>query len=460
MSEDWTERYRPSSLDDVIGNPKAVADLRKWAEGWHAGKGYKKAAVLMGPPGVGKTSAALALANDMGWGTVEMNASDQRTGGAIDEIALRGSQFNTFTADGEYLDEKSGGRKLIILDEADNLFGNADRGAMPAIVRLIRGTKQPVILIVNDFYALSRKSSVIKSSTLQIRFQKPRASSISKALAAIAAAEGVSADRAALDSIAETAAGDVRAAVRDLQAISLGRDSITAVDASELSGRDVRGDMFSLMAAIFRGDDPMAARQAMRSVDESPDHIALWVDENLPREYRDRGDLVRGYENLSRADIFLGRTMRRRHFRLWAYAGDMMSAGVCSAKRNRPASRDAFRFPGYLMTMSRSRKTRQTRASACAKISATMHTSPARVASDVLPYLRLSMGNSLSLRRAVVRSAGLDEEELAYVMEADMDSDVVRSAFSHEATETAAKGGKRAEGPAEHPASQKSLFQF
>ena len=158
MSEDWTEKYRPRSLSGVVGNPKAVGELRKWADSWSTGIPKNRAVILMGPPGVGKTTSAEALAADMGWGIVEMNSSDQRTGEAIRSVALRGAFAQTFGDDGEFRSTADGGRKLIVLDEADSLFGNADRGAMPVINELIKETRQPVILIVNDFYELSRKS--------------------------------------------------------------------------------------------------------------------------------------------------------------------------------------------------------------------------------------------------------------------------------------------------------------
>jgi len=178
VSPDWTEKYRPQTLDGVVGNPQAVNDLRNWANQWNSGTPRNKAVVLMGPPGIGKTTSAEALARDMGWGIVEMNASDQRTADAIRSIALRGAYSDTFSDSGEFLSSTEGGRKLIVLDEADSLFGNVDRGAVPAIVELIRETRQPVVLIVNDFYALSRKSSAIKAETLQITFKRPVPASI------------------------------------------------------------------------------------------------------------------------------------------------------------------------------------------------------------------------------------------------------------------------------------------
>ena len=63
--ESWAEKYRPQSLSDIIGNTKVINDLKSWAGSWGE-KMIKKGVILSGPPGCGKTSAAIALASDMG----------------------------------------------------------------------------------------------------------------------------------------------------------------------------------------------------------------------------------------------------------------------------------------------------------------------------------------------------------------------------------------------------------
>ena len=102
--------------------------------------------------------------------------------------------------------------KLIVLDEADSLYGNADRGAMPAIMELVRHSKQPVILICNDFYGLSKKSSAIKTETFQITFRKPQTASIEKVLMKICAKEHAHVEADAIRIIAENAFSDSDAA--------------------------------------------------------------------------------------------------------------------------------------------------------------------------------------------------------------------------------------------------------
>lgn len=429
VSPDWTEKYRPQTLDAVVGNPQAVNDLRNWATLWNRGTPKNKAVVLMGPPGIGKTTSAEALARDMGWGIVEMNASDQRTADAIRSVALRGAYSDTFSDTGEFLSSVDGGRKLIVLDEADSLFGNADRGAVPAIVELIRETRQPVILIVNDFYALSRKSSAIKAETLQITFKRPVPASIVKALRKIVTAEGIEADTEALSAIAANSNGDMRAAVRDLESIAMGRTVLTEADTEHLSNRIVQKSIYDLMYTVFRKNEPASARKMMMDVDEDADMVMLWVDENMPYEYKEKGDLVRGYERLSRADIFMGRIRRRQYYGFLRYAGDMMSMGVASAKRSSFVNRERFRSPSYLTKMSRSKGMRSTKKEACLKLAEYTHNSTKRVSQDVVPALRQILLNDVEMRVTLIKEAGLEEDELAYVMGVKTDAKAVKDAF-------------------------------
>ncbi|MFP4169927.1 MAG: replication factor C large subunit [Methanomassiliicoccales archaeon] len=475
MPSDWTELYRPSTLDEVYGNPKAVSELREWAERWESGNPDKKAAVLMGPPGIGKTSAALALANEFDWGVVEMNASDQRNAEAIRSIALRGALFDTFTEEGEFLSSKKGFRKLIILDEADNIFGREDRGGIPAISELVRSTRQPVLLIVNDFYELKRRSSAIKSNSKQIRFNRIKPTTVKKVLSEVCMSENLKASDRTLQLIADNSEGDMRAALRDLQSLAAGRKEIAEMDAGVLDNRMVSKGTQDLMREIFKGSDPGKARRTAWDVDEAPDHLMLWVDENLPAEYRDPRELRDGYEMLSRADLFMGRTRRRQYYGLWSYASDLMTFGVASVKRGKHQGFTRFRFPSYLIKMSRSKGRRGTMNSLSRKLGAYFHTSGSRAREDILPHLcRLFQGDR-DLRVWLTLKLGLEQGEAAFMLGEKVDSnpvkhlmaevDRLREAGSDEAsleglgaTSEEARGGK-VDGEKE-ARSQRSLFEY
>ena len=249
-----------------------------------------------------------------------------------------------------------------------------------------------------------------------------------KALRKIVTAEGIEAETEALAAIAANSNGDMRAAVRDLESIAMGRTVITEADTEHLSNRVVQKSIYDLMYNIFRKNAPASARKMMMDVDEDTDMVMLWVDENMPYEYKDRGDLVRGYERLSRADIFMGRIRRRQYYGFLRYASDMMSMGVASAKRSSFVNRERFRTPSYLTKMSRSKGMRSTKKEACLKLAEFTHNSTKRVSQDVVPALRQMLLNDPEMRVMLIRKAGLEEDELAYVMGVKTDSKAVAAA--------------------------------
>lgn len=430
MPADWTEKYRPQTLADIVGNPGAAAALKQWAESWNQGIPEKRAVLIIGSPGIGKTSSAEALARDMGWSIVEMNASDQRTGDAIREVAQRAAITNTFSADGEYHPATKGGRNLIVLDEADSLYGNADRGALPAINDLVKNAQQPVVLIVNDSYDLLHKSAAIKSGTLQITFRKPTAKAVEGALGRIAKAENVPVEPGALAKIAANADGDLRAAIRDLESLAHGQPAVSAAAADQLSSREDRNDMYDLMGAVFRHRDPAQALQILRRADTDPGTIELWLDENYPYEMPETGDLVRGAERMAKIDLCLGWVTRRMNYGFWSYANQMMTYGMIDARHSDRVSYERFRFPSYLMQMSRSKAVRGVRNSAGLKLGVWLHTASQAMQSEELPYLQLLARQNPTLRVTMIREAGLEPEELGFLLGEKMDSPIVKEAFA------------------------------
>ncbi|MFQ5909796.1 MAG: replication factor C large subunit [Thermoplasmata archaeon] len=425
MMIEWTEKYRPATLSNVVGNRAAIGDLRKWAEAWKTSRG-KKAVILVGAPGIGKTSAALALANDFGWGVVEMNASDTRNADSIRKVALLGALGETFMSDGEYVSSKEGKRKLIILDEADNLFGKEDAGGIGAITETIRNSKQPVVLIVNDYYALTRKSSAIKSLCRTIRFDPLRPSELKTAMREIAKKEGFRIDEEALDHIAERVNGDMRAAVNDLQSLAEGRTEITHDDVIALGYRDARKTIFESVRDILRSGSCRKSRESCMALDESPETLILWIDENLPLEYREPDDLATGFDSLSKADVYLGRVRRKRYYRLWSYASDLMTCGVSVARKSSASGQRSYRFPIWLAKMSRSRAVRRTQRSICERIGEYTVTSSRVAKSDILPSFSFLFVNDFEFRVAMTTRLDLSEREVAFLLGEKEDSSAVK----------------------------------
>ena len=421
----WAEKHRPQTLDDIVGNPSAVSDLKKWAQAWNRGNPDRRALLLQGDPGVGKTSAALALAHDMGWTAIEMNASDARNAEAIRRTATRGSVLQTFSDTGEFLQAREGGRKLIILDEADHVLGREDQGGIAAIVSMIQETRQPVILIVNDYYALTRRSSALRRLCKTVRFQAVNRAAMKSLLRSVCAKEKVDVPDDVLEFVVERSQGDLRSALNDLEAMAIGKTRVASGATGSVGFRDRERSMFAALEEIFRSGDLKRARSAVLELDESPEDLILWVEHNVPREYGDRGDVSRAFEQLSRADVYLGRVRRRQDYGLWSYASEKMSIGVALARQGRPRG-GQLEFPLYLMQMSRSRGTRMARNSLAKKLGRYLHASAALVLTDILPTVKALFREDEELRVRITAQLGLDEKEAAFLLDESEDSHAVK----------------------------------
>lgn len=399
MMIEWTEKYRPRTLSDIVGNGKAVAELKKWAEDWGVDK---KATILYGPPGIGKTSAAYALANDMGWEVIELNASDQRTAAIIQKIAGSAAQTGTF--------EGVSGRRLIILDEADNIYGNADRGGVNAIVDVIKKTNQPIVLIANEYYDMSK---TLRSLCKPIQFRSIQSRSIIPLLRRICRDEGVDYDIEALEVIV-TKASDLRSAINDLQAIAQGRKKLSAEDVV-IGIRDTKGSIFKVMTEIFKGSDPREALYASYTLDENPEDFIHWIDENMPREYKGE-DLANGFESLSRADVFLGRVRRRQNYGLWKHAGEMMTCGVQAARSQEPHGYTPYQPPSLWKKLGQAKSVRAVRDSIATKIGKHCHVSQRYARAELIPFFKMLFKKK---ECAIGISATLDlsQNEIAFLLD-------------------------------------------
>ena len=324
---DWTEVYRPTTLSEVRGNDKARDAFEEWAETWDD---HGDAAILHGSPGVGKTSAAHALANDMGWETVELNASDQRTADVIERFAGRAAK-NATLAGSAGGGGASGGdtdsRQLVVLDEADNIHGTYDRGGASAITELVKNSSQPIVLIANEFYEMSRG---LRNACEEIEFRDVSSRSIVPVLRDICRREEIEYESDALDAIAEANDGDLRGAIKDLQAAAEGRESITAEDVAT-GDRDRAMDLFPFLDAVLKEESAEEALQSAYRVDETPDDLTKWIENNLLGVYEPK-EAARAYDALANADRWLGRVRATQNYSYWRYATDNAAAGVAAAR--------------------------------------------------------------------------------------------------------------------------------
>lgn len=359
---DWAEKYRPQHIADLQGNKEVIRKLVTWAQEWTVGT---KPLLIYGKAGVGKTSTAYALARDMNWDVIELNASDQRTKAAIERVAGSAST-HSFTTN----------RRLILLDEADNLHGSADRGGAKAVVEVIKASQQPIILIANDLYGVD---AAIKAVCEPMVFRSMQSRSLAPLLRSIARQEGKNIDESVLVDIAERASGDIRFAINMLYAACIGIDEHISLTISE---KDKRSTIFDVVSATFEARDPRVLPPLSFEIDETPDQILLWLEENVTL-VKDPYALCVCYHRLSFADQFLGRTLKTQYYTLWRYASGCMLFGVHAAA-NGHVIRAKLNPPSRLKKIGIAKRKRLIRQSLYHTIGTNLHMAQTTVREDYI----------------------------------------------------------------------------
>lgn len=402
----WTEKYKPKSLSEVVGNHDVISIFKGWVKSWLTGKPNQRAAFLYGPSGVGKTVTVEALANDLGLELIEKNASDYRTKERISKFAGLASQYSSF----------SGRKRIILLDEMDGIYGTVDRGAIPAISKIISNTRCPIVLIANNLWDKRFLAFRDKKRVLHLEFKKVPAREMFRHLERIVRGEGVRTDEDALKFIIQRSQGDVRSAVNDLQAFAQGRKNLTFEDVSWLAYRDRKEVIFTVLRQVLYGKSCNAAKQAVAMADVDLDTLFEWIYENTPYHFNVKSELASAMEHLAIADLFRARIQKTQNWKLMRYVIDFMTAGVAMARqKSKPSGWVPFRFPQRIRTLSTSRAERRKKDEIGKKIKQRMHVSVAVAKKDILPFLKVIFESNPLMAAGLTRWFNLNEEEVIYV---------------------------------------------
>lgn len=304
----FAEKYRPRKYEDIIGQEKAIDGIKNFIREFPK----KKALILHGQAGTGKTSIVHAAAKENNLEILELNSSDLRNKQKLEEtLAPATIQKSLF---------KKG--KILLMDEVDGVTGT-DKGGIPELVRLIHETKFPIIMTCNDVW--QSKLAPVRARSKVIELKPLDIGTIVSILARVAEKEDLNKDPKYLKLIAIKSQGDLRAALNDLQSYSSIKDM--AIDTEEK--RNVEQSIFNILRRLFKERSPFL--DLFDSTSLSIDEILLWIEENIPKEYKNDA-LVKAYYSLGNADIFRGRIYKNQYYRFLVYQNIFQSAGISFAK--------------------------------------------------------------------------------------------------------------------------------
>lgn len=392
----WTEKYKPK-FDEIACSQESKSKLKAFIANF--GK-QKKAVLLYGPSGCGKTAAVYALASQLGYEVIELNASDLRNKQEIEKIVGKASRQQSLFARG----------KIILIDELEGI-SPVDRGSIQEIIRLIEKTSWPIVLIANDPW--QEKLRPLHSKVVLIEFKKAEPEVVARILAKIAEKEKINIPFELCKLIALANECDVRASINDLQLLGAIKKPITKQDLALLHGRKKDKNIFEALRAILKTKLPVKSSNvfdAVQNMDEND--FLLWLDENIPREYN-KDELVRAYETLSKADIFRGRIRRWQHWRFLFYVMLLITAGISNAKNNPKEGFTSYKPPSRILKIWLAKQKLAEKMSIVEKLAKATHCSK-KVASKEFEYLKFAFDSKQKIQE-IAKELNLEEKEIEWL---------------------------------------------
>jgi len=380
-----SEKYRAKKYFEFVGQENAIREVKSFLQNFPK----KKALLLFGPAGTGKTSLALTTAHEAQFEILELNASDLRNRLSLEQklapATLQKSLFN-----------KS---KIILMDEVDGVTGT-DRGGIAELVTLINSTKYPIIMTCNDVW--QSKLSPLRQKSKLVEMKKINLGDIISLLLKIAEKENLNKSPQFLKQIAIKSQGDLRAAINDLESYSL----VSDLNVDIMEKRDVQENIFNILRRLFKERSDFL--HLFDNSELSLDQILLWIEENIPKEYANEA-LAKAYQALGNADLFRGRIYKNQSWRFLIYQNVFQSAGVSYAKKGTREGFTRYEKPKRILKIWLNNQKIAKKKTIAKKYARLVHCSTKRAMRDftlIAPIIK---------QEDVQKKLKLSDEEIAYV---------------------------------------------
>lgn len=289
------EKYKPNRLNEVLGQRDLILKLGDWLAKWKPGK----ALLICGPSGTGKTLIVNLMAKEKNMILFEINASDERSASSMKETLLPAAKESSLFK-----------KRLILIDEVDSL-GESDRGGIAEIIKILKESANPIVLIANDAY--NPKLRALRAYCELVKVRRIPVNVIEKKLGEIAFKEKIRINGETIRRIAESADGNIRSAINDLTS-------------NAEAFRDKEKNIFDVLHDVFRAKDLRKSSRAIDNSDKDIDEVFWWIEQNIPLEYQDPKLVADAFEILSKADLFRSKVMKNQNYRFMRYMRDVMAS--------------------------------------------------------------------------------------------------------------------------------------
>jgi DNA polymerase-3 subunit gamma/tau len=281
-------KYRPQTLDDLIGQDILVRTLRNAFAMDRIAQAY----MLTGVRGVGKTTTARILARALNYERpdepdkptldiaelgvhcqaimesrhVDVLEMDAASNTGIDDIREIIEAVRYKPASARY--------RVFIIDEVHMLSKSAFNGLLKTLEE-----PPPHVKFIFATTEIRKVPVTILSRCQRFDLRRVDAGVLSEHFASVLAKEGHTADDAALALIARAAEGSVRDGLSLLdQALTLGQGHLTSAAVAEMLGLSGRAAVFDLLERIFKGDAKAALASLNALHDKGGDPLMILTD--------------------------------------------------------------------------------------------------------------------------------------------------------------------------------------
>lgn len=361
----WSEKYRPKNILEMIGNEEAKESFVNWLGKWIKGT---KPLLLVGPPGIGKTTISMLSAKQFGYDLIGLNASDVRSKQRIQEILgpVLGSA-------GIF------GKPMIFVDEVDGIHGRSDYGGVEALVEILKEPTVPIILAANS--DTSDKMKAIKKVTTTIKFRPLPPRLLRFYLEEILRREGTSLKIGNIIKLVIDSRGDMRSMLNSAQALVTGFEP-------QIDRSFETTNVEDSINAFFKAKSPDEARAILYSLRIDPREKINAFYSSVITSPISKDLLKEMLDVISEADMLYGKIVRNQEWRLLRYLDPIL---LCLYKEGAPIRYSQFNLPWDMLN--RLRWDGRAIKELATSLAKRMHVSRSTFSTFYLPYLLYCIKN-------------------------------------------------------------------